>query len=206
MSAGYGQVMPQPVDDVMGSASLRNETLIFGGDLSFTSNTSSYAFKFNDSRFAPTIHATQGFYAVSSLYAGYRIPLNWQGFELYGTVGGQIDHVAGEIGLSDPLFHFGAPEGLSVVWADPTAGLAAFYRIAPRWSLDARADVGGPGGYSKFSTQDVAEVSYNWTPSFATTLGLRYNYADFSGSRRDGEAFKYNATLVGPFVGVTVMF
>ena len=190
----------------MGSASLRNGTLIFGGDLSFTSNTTSYAFKFNATRFAPTVHVTQGFYAVSSLYAGYRIPLPWQGFELYGTLGGRIDHVAAAIGLTDPLLVFGRPEGLSVVWADPTAGLAAFYRIDPRWSLDARADVGGPGGYSKFSTQDIAEVSYNWTPAFATTLGLRYNYSDFSGSRRNGDAFKYNATLFGPFAGVTVMF
>jgi hypothetical protein len=206
MALGYASVMPRPVDDVMMTASLRDGTLIFGGDFSFTANTTSYAFKFRNSRFAPTIHVTQGFDAISSLYAGYRIPLPWPGFELYATLGGRIDHVSGAIGLTDPLLVFGGPQGLSVFWADPTAGLAAFYRIDPRWSFDARADIAVPGGYSKFSTQDIAEVSYNWTPAFATTLGLRYNYTDFSASRRNGEAFDYNASLFGPFVGLTVMF
>lgn len=79
------------------------------------------------------------------------------------------------------------------------------YRFNEKWFANGYADVGGFGIGADLDAQGLVSVGYNWTPLVATTVGFRALYADYS-SGNDRGSFRYDATMYGPFAGLSFMF
>jgi hypothetical protein len=81
----------------------------------------------------------------------------------------------------------------------------ARYRFNDKWVLKFEAD---GGGYSGSATAQVySALGYNWTPSFTTSLGLRYLYAYEQTSANTGNgSFRFRQTMFGPEFDVTYNF
>jgi hypothetical protein len=142
-------------------------------------------------------------------FGGLRIPVGPPNLELYGTVGARYFYSGTKLTVTGPLGIISANPSVTKEWVDPVAGVTAHYRIDDRWFVNALADL---GGWSDSATgQALASVGYNWTQSFATTLGYRVLYTyekqdtgvDFNFEHR---RFLYQAWMYGPFVGFKYSF
>jgi opacity protein-like surface antigen len=85
------------------------------------------------------------------------------------------------------------------VWADPVFGLQLNYDINPRWFVESMLDVGG--GVSKVTWQLYGGTGYNFSDSFALSIGWRYIGVDY-----DEDGFLFDTTLSGLLTGLKFRF
>lgn len=84
-------------------------------------------------------------------------------------------------------------------WFDPVVGVRVNQRIAERWSLQGRADIGGFGVNSDLVWQALGLVGYDLTPSATLFGGWRHAAVDYSNG-----GFVYDAASSGPIIGVAL--
>lgn len=86
-------------------------------------------------------------------------------------------------------------------WVDPILGLRFEPGLAERWTLSARADVGGFGVGSDFAWNATAVAGYRLGGVARAFLGYRvldFDFADGSGSER----VEYDVRFAGPLIGL----
>ena len=193
----------------MGAFIARDETFIFGIDLIWSKISDDVNLKVGTGPLAPfrsgslvDFEETQ---TIATGFAGIRLPIGSPDLHLYATAGARYQRLGATLTLTQPALGFSSTNESSVDWVDPIIGLAGQYRINEKWFINGLADFGGFGVGAKIDTQGLLSVGYNWTPSFATTLGFRALYTDYSSGNGPG-SFRYNTTMYGPFAGVSLLF
>jgi hypothetical protein len=145
---------------------------------------------------------------ITTGFGGVRIPIGPPNLSLYGTVGARYIYSGTKLTITGPL-GIGTTQSVYKNWVDPVAGIAAQYKFDDRWFMNSLADL---GGWSDSATgQVLSSVGYNWTPSFATTLGYRVLYIyekqntgyNFNFEPR---SFRYQQWMYGPFAGFKYSF
>ena len=90
-------------------------------------------------------------------------------------------------------------------WADPIVGARATFHLTDAWLLSLRGGVGGFSVSSAFTWDTTALVGYTFWEHGTLLAGYRavgVNYSEGSGR----SAFKFDATLSGPILGVAFTF
>jgi hypothetical protein len=90
-------------------------------------------------------------------------------------------------------------------WIDPIVGVRYDTHFDERWSLRARADVGGFGVGSAFEWNAEVLAGYH----FSSTVGLHLGYRVLSLDFNDGsgsDRLEYNLTMYGPIIGLSFSF
>ena len=100
---------------------------------------------------------------------------------------------------------FQGPLGLqsspSVDWYDPFIGANIHAPLGERWSLSARADIGGFGVGSDLTWQ--IETLFDWHLSERTSFQMGYRWIDID---YEDDGFVYDMLTQGPQAGVTWRF
>jgi hypothetical protein len=91
--------------------------------------------------------------------------------------------------------------GQKNTWVDAVAGGRVFYKVADRWLVQARGDVGGFG--SLLSWQAIGLVDYRANSRITLRAGYRQLDVDF---HERGGGLIYDVGLGGPIVGVSIRF
>lgn len=90
-------------------------------------------------------------------------------------------------------------------WADPILGLRSEFLITDSWLVTLRGGLGGFSVGSSLTWDATATVGYTFWEHGTLLVGYRAVGANYStGSGRD--AFKFNATLSGPIIGLALAF
>jgi hypothetical protein len=84
-------------------------------------------------------------------------------------------------------------------WVDPFLGVRVIAPLAPRWSLQGYADVGGFGLGSDNTWQLQAGATYEWGRTLSTTLGYRALHLKYKDS-----GFHANLDFQGVYVGLGI--
>jgi hypothetical protein len=96
----------------------------------------------------------------------------------------------------------------STGWADPMIGVMTAWNLYPRWSLTLNGDIGGFGIGSDlaWSVTGLAGYRFHFSERIMgnVQLGYRALYQDFESD--SGSGFKYDTTMHGPYVGVSIDF
>ena len=141
--------------------------------------------------------------AIVSAFGGVRLPIGSPDLDLYGIVGARYFYDALSITLRSPASGFERDTSASKSWVDPIVGLYGHYRINDRWFVNGAGDI---GGLDKSATgQALAAVGYDWTKSFATTLGYRVLYAYDKQNASNG-SFRMQEWVYGPYVALRFSF
>jgi hypothetical protein len=125
---------------------------------------------------------------------GYRLPgperLDWGVYAgiRWFNVDATLDFQAGVLPASSASETRG--------WVDPVIGLAATYWFCDHWFATALADAGGFGVGSHFTSQLFGVAGSRWTPWFATTLGYRALFVNYSST-----GFTFDVWDQGVFLG-----
>lgn len=97
----------------------------------------------------------------------------------------------------------------SQTWIDPIIGARAAVDPLDWLQLSARGDIGGfdiaPGTTTKFSWQVILDVSFRLSDLLSLELGYRWLSQDFEDGS-GANAFVYDITTGGPFLGLTFKF
>jgi len=93
----------------------------------------------------------------------------------------------------------GRAASADVDWWDWLAGARFVGHPSKRWSLTAYADIGGGGSQLTWEAIAAADFAFNKTVSLA--FGYRYLEIDY-----DEDAFLYDVSMQGPFLGVGFHF
>jgi hypothetical protein len=124
-------------------------------------------------------------------------------WSLQGLGGARYSYVGNEIDV------VGGPRlDQSKDWVDPFVGLRAAVAFSDSWDASLRGDVGGFGLGSDFSWQLVALLGYRF-PLFGADAKAAIGYRALSQDYDSGsgsERFKWDTTLHGPILGVSVRF
>jgi hypothetical protein len=193
----------------MGAFIARNGTVILAADLIWAKLGDDVNLKDGNGPLAPfrrggNVDFDQTM-TIATGFAGLRIPVGPPDLEVYATAGARYQRFNTDLTLTLPAVGFSRDNQITEDWVDPLVGLAMLYRINEKWFLNAYADFGGFGVGAKIDTQGLISVGYRWTPTVATTFGFRALYTDYSSGSGPG-SFRYNATLYGPFVGLSMSF
>jgi hypothetical protein len=93
-------------------------------------------------------------------------------------------------------------------WADPMIGVMTAWDLHPRWNLLLSGDVGGFGVGSDLAWSATLLAGYRFHFSKRimgnVMFGYRALYQDFESS--SGAGFKYDTTMHGPYVSVSIDF
>jgi hypothetical protein len=151
--------------------------------------------------------------------AAYKV-LSWgNGAARGGTGGGAVDLLAGgrytdleaKIGIEGAL-PIGFAGARSVKenkeWVEPFIGARTRIRLADRWLMQLRGDVGGFGVGSDLALQGVAMVGYEFAMFGRDAIvfgGYRALYQDYV-EGAGAQAFAWDMTLHGPVLGLNVRF
>jgi hypothetical protein len=126
-----------------------------------------------------------------------------RGVTLDALAGGRYSYL--ELDLDTP----GVPSAnRSTDWIDPIAGGRATFHVTPQLFLVVQGDVGGFGVGSDFAWSATGLLGYRWQGwglEWALLAGykaLGQDYESGSGQRR----FRWDATLHGPVLGLSVRF
>lgn len=118
----------------------------------------------------------------------------------------KVDALAGVRFMSlDPTLTIGPDVELGKrrSWADPIVGTRVIADLAPRWLVQARADIGGFGVGSDFTWQGVLFGRYRISDHVAVAAGYRYLDVDFEDT---DDEFLYDVAMHGPVLGVVLTF
>jgi hypothetical protein len=118
---------------------------------------------------------------------------------LDALAGGRVTSIRNEIGL------IGGPSvSQRASWFEPFVGMRLRGRFAERWEYAVQADIGGFGVGSDFAWQALATVGYRFSLLGADATAL-VGYRALSQDYTDGR-FRWDMTLYGPVLGVTLRF
>lgn len=96
--------------------------------------------------------------------------------------------------------------GGSEVWVEPVVMFRAATEISERWTLNARADIGGYGvGGDDLQWAVIAGVDYKPWERTSLKFGWSFYGIDFETERSDG-TFGYDVFQMGPYAGLTYEF
>jgi hypothetical protein len=119
-------------------------------------------------------------------------------------VGGRLTQVDVKLDLvdRDRLFED------DIAWADPMFGVLSIWNLYPRWNITLGGNVGGFGVGTDLAWTITALGGYRFHFSKRilgnVVFGYRALHQDFESS--EGLGFKYDATMHGPYVGVSLDF
>ena len=121
---------------------------------------------------------------------------------LDGLVGMRYSYIEGELNLPDPLQDLKE----DVNWIDPFFGLRWWFRVAERWNLRFRGDVGGFGAGSDLAWNLVGLIDYQPWKHVGLAAGYRVYYQDYSKGKneRGREIFAIESTMHGPILGLDI--
>ena len=143
---------------------------------------------------------------IAAFYRVGRFPLGQAGnadvtFDLLGGV--RIWNLA--LKLNGDSARGGRDVYASRTWADPIVGARAEFHFAKSWLLSLRGGVGGFSVSSTLTWDTTAALGYTFWEHGTVLVGYRAvgdNYNTGSGR----SAFKFDATLSGPILGVAFTF
>ena len=116
-----------------------------------------------------------------------------------GLGGLRYSSMKGELGLPGPLPDVDQRKD----WVDPFIGARWNWRMAERWGLRLRGDVGGFGIGSDSTWNVIGLIEFKPWKHVAFGGGYRALYQDYStGSGR--HKFAYDATMYGPILGLDI--
>ena len=96
---------------------------------------------------------------------------------------------------------FSIDREVTVNSVDPIVGVRGHYPLGERFSVSGRADIGGFSVGSDLTWQVYGGVNYDFSDSFAGTIGYRYMSIDY-----EAERLTLDVNLQGPLIGVTYSF
>ena len=134
-----------------------------------------------------------------------RLPIAWPALHLYAIAGARVINVNADLNLNANLIPVGYSKSGGKTWADPIVGVFARYSFNDKWGAKFEAD---GGGYSGSATAQVySAISYNWTPNFTSSAGLRYLYAFEQGpTNLNNGSFRFRQTMFGPEFDTSINF
>lgn len=105
-----------------------------------------------------------------------------------------------------PGFGFQRKLGGTETWFEPVISLRGAAEISERWTLAARADIGGFGvGGDDLQWVVLAGADYRPWDSTSIRIGWQFYGIDFSTNRADGK-FAYDVFQTGPYMGLDFRF
>ncbi|MBV5337552.1 MAG: hypothetical protein J0653_06295, partial [Deltaproteobacteria bacterium] len=99
----------------------------------------------------------------------------------------------------------GRTVSMQKTWVDPIVGARAIFALSEKWHLEMRGGVGGFGISSGITWDAGALVGYSLWDHGTLLMGYRavgVNHSEGSGRN----AFKFDATLHGPIIGLAFTF
>jgi len=135
----------------------------------------------------------------TTLSAGYRAVAQ-EGLSLDLLAGVRIWDVKGDADASLASVPI-VSTGTRFTWADPILAARLNWRLAPRLTALAYADIGGFGAGARFTWQALGTLNYQATENVYLSAGYRHLAVDY----RDGGR-RLDVGLSGPLVGVTWRF
>ena len=123
-----------------------------------------------------------------------------RGVHTFDGLGGlRYSSMTGELGLPGPLPDLDQRKD----WVDPFFGVRWKWRMAEKWGLRLRGDVGGFGIGSDLTWNAIGLIEFKPWKHVAFVGGYRALYQDYStGSGRN--RFSYDATMQGPILGLDI--
>jgi hypothetical protein len=119
-------------------------------------------------------------------------------------VGGRLTQLDTKLELVDRDRRFEE----DIAWADPLFGVFTVWNLYPRWNVTLAGNVGGFGVGSDLAWEATALGGYRFHFSKRilgnVVFGYRALHEDFESGGEVG--FKYDVTLHGPYVGVSIDF
>lgn len=94
-------------------------------------------------------------------------------------------------------------------WVDPIVGLRTVWNLGERWSVLLAGDVGGTSTNTDYSAQAFGLVGYRFGLFGDNNANLLGGYRVLHQKYEDGDgrsAFKWDMTIHGPVVGLTISF
>ncbi|MEO9528141.1 hypothetical protein [Roseibium sp.] len=91
-------------------------------------------------------------------------------------------------------------------WWDPVIGLRGSHDLTDKWSLNARADIGGFGLASDFTWNVQGGAGYRFSEVWAAHLQYKVLSVDYDNGRSGTSSFAYDAITHGPVLGVSATF
>jgi hypothetical protein len=91
-------------------------------------------------------------------------------------------------------------------WLDPVIGIRGLHRINDKWSVNARADIGGFGVGSDFSWNAQAGVGYHFNRTWSAHLQYKALMVDYANGKAGTASFAYDTITHGPLLGIAARF
>ncbi|MBS8261823.1 hypothetical protein DYI23_16465 [Roseibium polysiphoniae] len=91
-------------------------------------------------------------------------------------------------------------------WWDPVIGLRGFHRFGEKWSINARADIGGFGAGSDFSWNVQGGAGYHINETWSAHLNYKVLSVDYDNGKSGNSSFEYDTITHGPLLGVMAKF
>jgi hypothetical protein len=102
-------------------------------------------------------------------------------------------------------FNPGPGDGVDEDWWDPIVGIRWGWNFAEKWQLVARGDIGGFGVGSDFTWNALGILI--WQPWKNVHLGAGFRALDQDYEKGEGvDRYKWDATLLGPMMGVNFLW
>jgi hypothetical protein len=102
----------------------------------------------------------------------------------------------------------GGTVGNSDSWIDPMIGAQLEVLLSQAWRLGARGDIGGFGisNCADLSWQIAVGVDWLFVDWASLKLGYQWYYTDYNNDSSGPDAFAFDGTLQGPWLGLTFYF
>lgn len=92
-------------------------------------------------------------------------------------------------------------------WVDPYLGVRWSKQLSKSWLLKARADIGGFGISSNFTSLVQVGAEYKLSPRWSFDMRYRGLWVDYTNGKPDSENyFVYDATTYGATIGIIARF
>ena len=151
-----------------------------------------------DKNTPPGGSVTPKFTAFISEFAGfYRLNIDVHTYDIFGGI--RYTDLDGKLEFSGPL---GIKKG-SESWVDPMFGLRWRWKLADKWALVTRGDVGGFGAGSDFAWSASGLIDWRPWKHVGFLFGYRALYLDYE-TGSGSEKFDFDATMQGPILGMNI--
>ncbi|MCF8033561.1 MAG: hypothetical protein K9K66_04865 [Desulfarculaceae bacterium] len=121
-------------------------------------------------------------------------------------LGGRYNYFNQELELQFPSQ--GTTRGTSDSWIDPMVGGRLEVLLSHAWRLGVRGDIGGFGisNCADLSWQLAVGVDWRFVDWASLKLGYQWYYTDYKNDSSGSDAFSFDGTLQGPWLGMTFYF
>lgn len=91
-------------------------------------------------------------------------------------------------------------------WIDPVIGIRGFHQINDKWSVNARADIGGFGLASDFTWNVQGGIGYHFNRTWSAHLQYKALMVDYANGKAGTASFAYDTITHGPLLGIAARF